>query len=145
MTIHFEHTVDVAADPQKAFAYLDDVSKTPEWLAPCKALDKLSDGPTTVGTRLRYAYKEGRRVKTMDGEVTARALNERLTYRYGDKVFDVVIDFRVAASSAGTRLTHAISITPKSFLGKLVSPLVRRGVPKQTITAMEKLRSLLAS
>lgn len=145
MTIHFEHTVDVAADADRTFAFLDDVTQTPRWLARCTSLEKLSDGPTAVGTRLRYAYKDGSRQGTMNGEVTTRAPGERLTYHYADRMMDVVVDFRVAPSANGARLTHKIAITPKTLMGKLVSPLIRRGLPKQTVTAMESLRELLAN
>jgi uncharacterized protein YndB with AHSA1/START domain len=144
MTIHFEHSLDVAADPDRAFTFLDDVTQTPRWLSRCTAIEKLTPGPLAVGSQLRYAYKDGGRRGTMEGEVTARAPGERLTYRYADKMMDVVVDFRVSRAEAGARLTHTIAITPKTLMGKVVSPLIRRGLPKQTVSAMEKLRDLLA-
>jgi uncharacterized protein YndB with AHSA1/START domain len=145
MAIHFEHTLDVATAPDKTFAYLDDLAQTPKWLARCTGIEKLTPGPNEVGTKLKYSYKEGRRVGTMDGEITARAPNERLTYRYDDKMMRVVVDFRVVKGDTGTRLTHAIDITPKTFFAKLFSPLIRRQLPKQTVTAMETLRDQLKS
>lgn len=79
----------------------------------------------------------------MDGEITTRRPNERLTFKYVDKMMEVVVDFRTEAAGAGTKLTHAIDITPRTFMAKLFSPLIRRQVPKQTIGAMEKLKALL--
>ena len=79
----------------------------------------------------------------MDGEITARAPNERLTFRYSDAMMEVGVDFQVAPSPAGTKLQHTIDITPKTFFAKLMSPLIRRQLPKQTVTAMETLRGLL--
>jgi uncharacterized protein YndB with AHSA1/START domain len=143
MTIHFEHTLDVAADPDRTFSLLDDVTQTPRWLSRCTGIEKLTPGPLAVGSQLRYAYKDGGRKGTMNGEITARSPGERLTYHYTDKMMEVVVDFRVARAQTGARLTHAIAITPKTFMGKLVAPLIRRGLPKQTVSAMEKLRDLL--
>jgi hypothetical protein len=143
MGIQFEHAMDVAQTPERAFAMLDDLSKTPSWLERCTGIEKLSPGPNAVGTKLRYAYRDAGRSGTMDGEITARVPNERLTFRYSDKMMDVTVDFRVAKRDAGARLVHAIEITPKSLPGKLMSPLIRRMLPKQTISAMEKLKSLL--
>ena len=62
---------------------------------------------------------------------------------YGDKMMEVTVDFRMVKTSSGARLTHAIDITPKTFVAKLFSPFIRRQLPKQTIGAMERLRALL--
>ena len=143
MSIRFEHAVDVVQEPGLAFAILDDVSLTPKWLARCVGIEKLTPGPNAVGTKLRYSYREGGRTGVMDGEITARVPHERLTFRYQDKMMGVTVDFRVSRTAAGCRVVHAIEITPKTFFGRLMSPLIRRQLPKQTITAMEALRALV--
>jgi uncharacterized protein YndB with AHSA1/START domain len=143
MTIHFSHTIDVGHDPKKVFELLDELERTPEWLERCTSIEKLSSGPNAVGTKLRYAYRDGGRTGTMEGEIVARVPDERLTFRYGDKTMDVAVDFHVTNAAAGARLTHTIDLTPKNLLARLFTPFIRRGLPKQTITAMERLRSLL--
>jgi uncharacterized protein YndB with AHSA1/START domain len=143
MSIHFSHTIDVAHEPPKVFAVLDDLSLTPQWLERCTGIEKLTSGPNAVGTRLRYAYREGGRTGTMDGQIVARIADERLAFRYGDKMMEVSVDFHVTCAAAGSRLTHTIDITPKNVLARLFGPFIRRGLPKQTITAMDRLRALL--
>jgi polyketide cyclase/dehydrase/lipid transport protein len=143
MAIHFEHAVDVKTSPERAFEVLDDLGQTPSWLVRCTGLEKLTPGPNAVGHKLKYDYKDGGRVGTMDGEIVARTLNERLTCRYADKMMEVTIDFLVTKANGGARLAHTIDIKPKTFFAKLLSPLIRRQLPKQTIGAMERLRSLL--
>jgi len=59
-------------------------------------------------------------------------------------MMEVGVQFAIAPASGGTRLTHTIDITPKKFLAKLFSPLIRKQLPEQTITAMESLRTLLS-
>ena len=143
MTIAYEHTLDVPAAPATVFAILDDVERTPEWLTRCVAMEKLSTGPTDVGTKLRYAFRDASRDGVMDGEVTAHEPNARLTMRFEDAQMNAVVDFRaVAAGEGATRLTHSIELTPKTLAGKLFAPLIRRKLPVQTIHAMEALRSL---
>jgi hypothetical protein len=56
---------------------------------------------------------------------------------------EVSVDFHVTSAAAGARLTHTIDITPKNVLARIFAPFIRRGLPKQTITAMDRLRSLL--
>ena len=80
----------------------------------------------------------------MDGVITARVPNEKLTYQFDDKMFQVVIDFNISATSPAARLTHVIAITPKTFFCKLMSPFMRLGVPKQTKDAMHALQGMLA-
>jgi carbon monoxide dehydrogenase subunit G len=143
MAIHFEHGIDVAASPQRTFATLDDLQKTPQWLARCTGIESLTPGPNAVGNKLRYSYKEGGRAGVMDGEITARTPDQRLTFKYWDKMMDVTVDFRVAPGEKGTRLVHAIDIAPRTLLARLFSPLIRRQLPSQTITAMETLRGIL--
>jgi len=143
MSIHFSHTIDVGHEPKRIFAVLDNLSLTPQWLERCTGIEKLSPEPNAVGTKLRYSYREGGRTGTMDGEIVARIPDERLTFRYTDKMMDVAVDFHVTSAAAGARLTHTIDITPKTVFAKIFAPFIRRGLPKQTITAMESLRALL--
>jgi uncharacterized protein YndB with AHSA1/START domain len=145
MAIRFEHTVTIARPPARVFALLDDLSQTPRWLSRCTGIEKLDGGDNRVGMRLRYSYKEGGRSGTMDGEITTRTPDEHLTYQYRDRMMEVVVDFKMGAAEAGTELTHAFEITPKTFLAKLMSPLIRRQLPKQTLTAMATLKGLVES
>ena len=103
----------------------------------------LTPAPLAVGSKLRYSYKEAGRVGVMDGEVTGRVEGRKLDFLYEDKMMRVGVHFMTEPAGSGTHLTHAIDITPKTFFGKLVSPLIRKQLPKQTITAMESLRALL--
>ena len=145
MPIHFEYAIEVPQSPEQAFALFDDLPRTAEWLAPCTALEKLTPGENKVGDRLKYHYREGGRTGEMDGEITIRVPNERLTCRYWDKMFEIVVDSRVTKTPNGSRLFNAIDITPKNFLFKLMAPLMRKPLAKQTINAMESLRDILAA
>jgi len=144
MAIHFEHMIDLPQPPDKVFAVLADVSQTPKWLARCTGIEILTPGPLAVGSKLRYSYREGRRAGQMDGQLAERIENQKLSFCYEDKMMQVGVHFVMQPQSGGTRLTHSIDITPKTFFAKLISPLMRRQLPKQTITAMESLRTLLA-
>ncbi len=144
MSIHFAHTIELPQPPARVFAVLDDFSQTPKWLSRCTGIETLTPGPKAAGTKLRYGYKEAGRTGTMDGELTARAEGERITMHYGDKMMEVSVDFEMAPNGAGTKLTHTIDITPKAFMTKLFAPMIAKQVPKQTVTAMESLRALLA-
>lgn len=145
MAIEFEHTIDLPQSPAQVFALLDDFSKTPQWLARCTGIVVLTLEGKAVGTKLRYSYKDGRRTGVMDGQIVERTPGQKLGYQYEDKMMQVGVRFLMEPAGAGTRLTHSIDITPKTFFAKLLSPFIRKQLPGQTITAMESLRKLLAA
>ncbi|MGL6234366.1 MAG: SRPBCC family protein [Segniliparus sp.] len=141
----YSHTLEVHAPAERVFAVLDDMAKTPLWLKRCTQIDKLDQGPNAVGTRLRYHYKDGGRAGVMEGSIVALVPGRQLTMSYTDKMMDVTVDF-VAAPSAEDRasLTHTVTIETKGF-GKLVTPMVKRQLPGQTIDAMTSLKALVES
>lgn len=140
----FTHTETVAAAPSAIWAILADVRRTPEWLARCTQLDTVDDSPLVVGSRLKYHYREGNRTGVMDGAVEVYEPERRLTNRFTDKMMDVTVDFAMSAGAAAatTDLTHTIVITPKGLLGRLLSPLIAKQLPGQTMAAMKSLKVL---
>jgi hypothetical protein len=143
MPIHYEHTESVRTTPERAFAAIDNLPLTAKWLPPCVSLEKVGSGPNAVGDKLRYVFKQGGRQSEMAGEILARTPGERLYCRYFDRSFEVSVDLRIAAAAEGVLMTHIIEITPKTFMGKLMSPLIRLGLGKQTREAAANLKKLL--
>ena len=144
MPIRFQHAETIRTTPERAFAAIDDLSLTAKWLPPCVSLEKLG-GPNTPGDKLRYVYKQGGRQGEMAGVIVARTPGERLHCMYGDQSFDVSVDLRVAPAPAGALATHIIEMTPKTWICKLMSPLIRLGLGKQTRAAAANLKKLLES
>jgi hypothetical protein len=145
MPIRYEHSEIIGTTPERAFAAIDDLALTAKWLPPCVSLEKVGAGPNAPGDKLRYIYKQGGRRGEMAGEIIARTPGERLHCKYFDNTFEVSVDLRVAAASDGALTTHIIEIRPKRFLGKLMSPLIRLGLGKQTREAAANLKKLLES
>jgi carbon monoxide dehydrogenase subunit G len=145
MSVRYSHAETVRTSPDRAFAAIDDLPLTAKWLPPCVSLEKVGSGPNTPGDKLRYVYKQGGKTGEMAGEIVVRKPGERLHCKYFDSTFDVSVDLRVAAATEGALTTHLIEITPKGFLAKLMSPLIRLGLGKQTREAAANLKKLLES
>lgn len=143
MPVRYEHAETVRTTPERAFALIDDLPRTAEWLPPCVSLEKLGPGPSAAGDALRYVFKQGGRQSEMAGVIVARTPGERLVCRYTDKAFEVLVDLAVSAAPGGAVTTHVIEITPKTFFGRLLSPLIRLGLGKQTRDAARNLKKLL--
>lgn len=145
MSIQCERAVEVKCSAEQAFALLDNLPRTPEWLGPCTAIEKLQPGPNQVGDRLKYSYIQSGHAGVMDGEILARVPNEKLVCKYFDKMMEVVVDFTISQRSDAVQLHHVITITPKTMMAKLMTPLIRSSLPKQTEKAMSSIQSLLES
>ena len=139
----YSRTVQVAVPPETIYAILDDTDRTPEWLARCTKIDNPDNGANHAGTRLRYHYRDGKRTGVMDGSIVTHDVNRRFTMSFSDKMMDVTVDFETApgAQAGSTTLTHTIDIRTKG-VGKLVTPMIRRSLPKQTTDAMDSLKAL---
>ena len=145
MSIRYQHLEPIHATPERVFAAIDDLPLTSKWLPPCVSLEKMGSGPNKVGDQLSYVFKQGGKTGQMSGEILARTDGKRLHCKYFDSMFDVSVDLHVAASPEGSMTTHIIEITPKKFSAKLMSPLIRFGLGKQTRKAAENLRKMLES
>jgi uncharacterized protein YndB with AHSA1/START domain len=145
MPIRCEHTETIRATPERVFAAVDNLPLTAKWLPPCVSLEKIGDGPNAPGDKLRYVFKQGGKESEMAGEILARTAPERLHCKYHDRMFEVSVELRVAAAPDGALTTHIIEITPKTFLCRLMSPLIRLGLGKQTRAAAANLKALLES
>ncbi len=143
MIIACQHSQPVKTTPQQAFALIDDLPRTAQWLPPCASLEKLGAGPNAKGDALRYVYKEGGRTREMSGVILERVPGERLYTQYDDPMFQVVVDLRVRSDPLGALTEHHIQITPKTLIGKLMSPLIKLGLKKQTRDAAANLKRLL--
>ena len=143
MSISYQHAHNTQASPEQVFTVIDDLPRTARWLPPCVQLEKIGDGPNAVGDQLRYVFREGHRESEMCGEILSRIPNKRLHCIYRDRSFDVSVDLQITASPSGTCISHHIDIAPKTFFGKLLSPLIRLGLRKQTHDAARNLQALL--
>ena len=145
MPIQFTHEETIRATPERVFAVIDELPMTAKWLPPCVSLEKVGEGPNKPGDNLRYVYKQGGRQAEMAGVIVERIPNERLHCKYFDSMFDVSVDLRVTPCPDGATTIHAIEITPKTLMARLMGPLIRMGLRKQTRDAAKNLKELIES
>jgi uncharacterized protein YndB with AHSA1/START domain len=130
---------------ERVFAFVDDESRAADWLSRCVALRQVTPGAKGVGTELHYTYKDPGRTGEMDGRVTAYEKDRRLAMHYTDPTFDVDVDFWFEPEREGTTVRHATSITPKSLMAKLMTPIIRGATGKQIVQDTQALKRILES
>jgi len=136
MALHFEERVEVRRSPAQCFAFVDDFANAPRWNELCVALVREGDG-------LIYTYKQGRGQAVMNGFIVERDPPRRLLLGFSDRMFEIEIGFRFDAIPGGTRIEHTLQLEPRSFLVKLMSPLLRRVMKKQTANQAAALAAAL--
>lgn len=138
-----EALTDIKRSPADVFAFLDDLSQAPSWLTSCIELRQTSPGPRGVGTTLHYAYRQGRRPGTMGGLVSAYAPGQSLGMQFSDASFAVEITFDLSPRPEGTQVRHTCRITPRSLMGRLMSPMIQLGNRQQVAHNLKRMRHVL--
>jgi hypothetical protein len=144
MPIRYEHAEPVDATADATFGVIDDLPRMAEWLPPCVRLANTTrpGGPNAVGDGLHYIFQQAGREQEMHGTIVGRVVPESLVMQFDDASFTVRVDLRVTSADRGCVTHHAIEITPKTLFGRLLSPLIRLGLRKQTRDAATGLRRL---
>lgn len=141
--IRHDYELLVNKSPATAFALLADVGRTPAWLSRCVEISRQSGGPLQVGEPLTYRYKEGSRIGTMEGAPAVVEPERKLVFAYADEMTRVRVAFELEPAGGGTKIHHWIEIDPLNFLMKLLQPLIRGAVKKQTAKDMATLKQVV--
>jgi uncharacterized protein YndB with AHSA1/START domain len=144
MALEFLEQVEVRRTPAQCFAYVDDFANAPRWNDLCVALQREGSDARESGA-LVYTFKQGSRQGVMHGEIVERDPPRRLLLSFGDRSFQIEVGFRFDAIPGGTRIEHTMQVEPRSFLTRLMSPLLRKVMAKQTAKQAQAVAAALAS
>lgn len=143
MAMLFEERVEVRRTPAQCFAYVDDFAHAPQWNDLCIALQR-EGSDAREGGGLVYTFKQGSRNGVMHGEILERDPPRRLLLRFGDRMFEIEVGFRFEAIPGGTRIEHSLQVETRSFLTRLMSPILRSLMKKQAAKQAQALAAALA-
>ena len=142
MPMQFSERIEVQRKPAECFAYVDDFANAPQWNELCLALQR--DGSDVrEGGGLVYTYKQGNRSGVMQGQIVERDPPRRLLLEFGDRMFQIEVGFRFDAIPGGTRIEHTLEVEPRSWLTRLMTPLLRPAMRKQTAKQAAALKQAL--
>ena len=126
----YQHQVLIQRYVPDVFAYMDDVSREPEWQPNLVEASQDPPGPTAVGTRKRYASQfMGKRIENTY-VTTVYEPPSRIVYESTpDSVLQATVEVRFDDVSGATRVTMALE-------GKVAGVL--RFVPGKVLEAAYK-------
>jgi uncharacterized protein YndB with AHSA1/START domain len=134
----------IACPPARVFAILDDFTRASEWNERCVAIEQVNPGERAPGTKLvyRYRFREHGREGAISGEISDYRRDAALAMHYADHAFDIRVRFELVAHDGGTKLVHEANIELKTFVVKLMAPLLRGAARRQTEAIVERLRAI---
>lgn len=122
-----QHTVTIAAPPQRVWEVLTDIERWPERIETVTSAERLDDGPLAVGSRARL---EQPRLPPAEWTVTELVDGSSFTWASRSPAVRIVAGHVVEPHPDGSRLTLSIDISgPMAWPGWLMtSSLTKRYV-----------------
>ncbi|MFJ8967096.1 SRPBCC family protein [Lentzea sp. NPDC102401] len=119
-----QHAITIAAPPERVWEVLIDVERWPERIPTVDSVERLDDGPFTVGSSVRL-----RQPKLPEAVWTVTELTRGMSYTWESKQAGAlsVASHVVEPHPDGARLTLAVSVSgPLSGLGWLLTKRLAR-------------------
>jgi uncharacterized membrane protein len=114
-----QHTVTIAAPPERVWAMIVDVERWPERMPTVDSVERLDAGPLAVGSRTRLAQP---RMPTAVWTVTELADGSSYTWESRSPGATVTAAHIVEPHADGSRLTLALTVSgPMAGIGWLLS------------------------
>lgn len=125
MLIAFDEVIE--ASPRRVWSFLEDDANIPLWMPEYVETTYLDayDEANPVGTRFLRKLKEGGRVTTYPGVVTAFEPEKLLGIRLGEGKFIVDVTYALENQGSGTHLRYQGDITLNSLFVKIMGHVFR--------------------
>jgi uncharacterized protein YndB with AHSA1/START domain len=119
----FQQSTSVDAPPEKAFEYLADLTKHPEWAAHSLEVEPASAGPAAVGSTVNtVGHMMGTHRATV--KLTELRSPERIVYEAEDDTGHFRHWIAIAARDGGAEITKGVEPLRTNLTLKLMTPLM---------------------
>lgn len=116
-------SVRINATPETVFAVVSDVENAPDRIEWFEKVEMLTDGPVRVGTRWRETRRMNNKECIEEWEMTAIESPNHFTAYCDSQGYDVEWTMRVEPEGEGSRLTLQMTTTPRTLIGKILTPI----------------------
>ena len=116
-------STSINAKPETVFAVVSDVENSPERIEWFEKVELLTDGPVGVGTKWRETRRMNNKQSFEDWEMTAFESPNYFSAYCDSQGYDIDLTMRVEPEGDGSRLTLEMTTKPRTFVGKLMTPL----------------------
>ena len=144
--MNFEFRAVIARPLADVFAFFRDLDQhAGQEGSVVPVYDKVTPGPTGVGTRYREVIRllPGLTAE-MWSEITAYEPERRLAYRFSGMGMDGLLDYEFEATGEGTLIVQRQSLHPRGLLN-LLNPLIKPAFSRAAGNRLEGIKHLLES
>ena len=138
----FQVSVLIERPPEEVFNYLSTLDNEPKWLPGVTRVEKLTEGPTSVGTR----YREVRLRRSGEGQVemqvTAYEPPQRYSTAFHQGGYEGTYHYTLEPEESGTRV-HLRVVISGHGLGKLMLPLAVWAIKRQDEPQLRSLKEAM--
>ena len=140
-----EQTFRIAAPPEAVFDYVTDPSKLASWQTTKTHVEKLTEGPPTLGTRVRERTKPpGGKEFEQVVEFTEFERPSRLRVHIVEGPYPIDATYSFEPDGDGTKVTF-LAEGPLSGAMRLLEPVTKRLMGRQFAGYHDKLRQNVAA
>jgi carbon monoxide dehydrogenase subunit G len=127
MKVRFTREFD--APPDAVFPYLEEPDKIRQWMPGIVDDRQIGDGPMQVGSMFELDVREGRKVVTYRGEITAyqrdRRMGLRLVGGCSKRPLQMDVDYRLhPIDGARTRIDYTCEVATQGLVMRWMKPLL---------------------
>lgn len=140
--IRTEKTIVIRRSVEDVFAYVGDQANAVHWQAGLVEVQRLTDGPTGVGTRHRIVRTFMGRRLAVENEYIAFEPGRRVVFRTTSGPMPLEASYAVEPTAGGARVTSTIAMDASRFLS-LAEPLIAVGLRREMDAAFRELKRLL--
>jgi carbon monoxide dehydrogenase subunit G len=130
----------VPRSPEEVFDFVADVDNQSRWNPELTNIERLTDGPTRLGSRMRGDVA---RLGAVETEVTVYERPSRLTLSSTGAQADLTLDFRFVPDGDATRMTVTGTMSLKGAL-KFMEPALRGQVSEQYAARGRAIKAALS-
>ena len=132
---------NINRSPGEVFPHLEDPMRW-DWMAEGRT-DRLTDGPTRIGTRFRYSFELRGKPIDLDIEVTQHEANRRVAFKtVSDSAMRWDGVFSVEPGGTGTLVRNVGQIRLRG-IRRLMEPLMRGEVQRSEAAELGRLKAKL--
>ena len=135
-------SIIIARPPEDIARIFLDPEKAPRWNAGLERFEVLSETPGLVGSKARLHFVQGGRRYVMEDELLEVEPERRYLSRVSGDMLEAEIETLLVPTDSGTLVTVRWTGSGKKPLLRLLLPLMRRSLARQTLADLTKLREL---
>jgi uncharacterized protein YndB with AHSA1/START domain len=140
--IRAEKSTVIRRSVEDVFAYVGDQTNAVHWQAGLVEVQRLTDGPSGVGTRHRIVRTFMGRRLAVENEYVAFEPGRRVVFRTTSGPMPLEASYVVELAEGGARVTSTIAMEASGFVS-LAEPLIAVGLRREMDAAFRELKRLL--